>query len=125
MSSEGKVDASAIIISIVSLIGIIIIAATSFAGLYYPGYGNRYSYLVEKAKLDIIQDPTQLFQILKDLLQWSIENQFYPYDVIKSPILCKEVSIEFFIYLKLKKPNLNLDFNYRIKEILKLNPYIE
>lgn len=41
MSSEGKVDASAIIISIISLIGIIIIAFTSFTGLCYPGYGNR------------------------------------------------------------------------------------
>jgi len=59
------------------------------------------------------------------LLQWSIENQFYPYDAIKSPILGKKGSIEFFIYLKLKKPNLNLDFNYRIKEILKVNPYME
>ncbi len=54
MSSEGKVDASAIIISIVSLIGIIILATTGFVGLDYPDYGNRYSCLVEKAELDII-----------------------------------------------------------------------
>jgi len=45
MSSERKVDASAIMILIISLIGIILIAATTFAGFYYIGYGNRFSCL--------------------------------------------------------------------------------
>jgi len=45
MSSERKVDPFAIIIIIISLIGIIIIAASYFAGFYYSVYGYRYSCL--------------------------------------------------------------------------------
>lgn len=45
VTTERKVDAFAIIIIIVSLIGIILIAATTFAGFYLPTYGNRYSCL--------------------------------------------------------------------------------
>jgi hypothetical protein len=45
MSSERKVDPFAIIIIIISLIGIILIAASYFAGFYLSGYGYRYSCL--------------------------------------------------------------------------------
>ena len=78
-----------------------------------------------EARFDIIQDPVQLFQILNDLIQWSLENQFYPNGIIKSPLIGKEGSIEFFIHLKLKKSNLTLDFTKKIKDILKLNNFTE
>lgn len=43
MSSEMKIDPFAALILVLSVIGIILIAAFTFAGFYYPGYGNRYS----------------------------------------------------------------------------------
>ena len=45
MSSERKIDAFAIIILIISLVGLILILVTDFAGFYYSGYGVRYSCL--------------------------------------------------------------------------------
>lgn len=43
MSSERNVDVFAALILVLSIIGIILLSAFSFAGFYYPGYGNRYS----------------------------------------------------------------------------------
>lgn len=45
MSSEMKIDPFAALILVLSVVGIILIAALDFAGFYYPGYGNRYSCL--------------------------------------------------------------------------------
>jgi len=73
----------------------------------------------DEIRFNIIRDPEQLRQILKDLIQWCISNQFYPYGVLKSPLLGKEGSIEFFIHLKLEKPYLNLRYNEEIEKILK------
>jgi len=57
----------------------------------------------KKDKLDVIHDPTQLYHILYDLIQWNIENHFFPYGIIKSPILGKEGSKEFFSSFKIEK----------------------
>jgi len=43
MSSERNVDVFAALILVLSIIGIILLSAFSFAAFYYPGYGNRYS----------------------------------------------------------------------------------
>ena len=43
MSSERNIDPFAVIILVVSIVGIILLAALDFAGFYYPGYGNRFS----------------------------------------------------------------------------------
>ncbi|UCC20227.1 MAG: TlyA family RNA methyltransferase [Promethearchaeota archaeon] len=75
----------------------------------------------ECKKFRIIQDPKQLFQILIKLIQWSIKNQFFPYNIIKSPLLAKEGSSEFFIHLGVKKKGENLNFENLIKEMLKQN----
>lgn len=72
-----------------------------------------------KHRFDIIKDTKHLYQILNELIQWIIENHFFPNGIIKSPILGKEGSIEFFIHLKLKKPNLYFNPKKMIKDILK------
>ena len=72
-----------------------------------------------RTRFDIIQDPNQLFQILNELIQWIIENHFFLYGIIKSPILGKEGSTEFFIHQRLKKSNLYLNHTKMIKDILK------
>ncbi len=45
MSSERNIDPFAVIILVLSVIGIILLVALDFAGFYYSGYGNRYSCL--------------------------------------------------------------------------------
>lgn len=65
-----------------------------------------------KSKLKFIQDPQNLHQILDDLIEWAIDNQFFPVNLIKSPILGKEGAVEFLIHLKVKETGLKLNFNY-------------
>jgi len=69
-------------------------------------------------KLNIIQDPKKLESILEDLLSWCIKNEFFPQDIIKSPILGKRGSIEFLLHLKLEKSNLIFDYQQKVKELL-------
>ena len=69
-------------------------------------------------KFKIIQDPQQLYQILIDLNQWCLMNQLFPYNIIKSPILGKEGSIEFFFHIKLEDLSSNIDFNRLIKKVI-------
>jgi len=69
-------------------------------------------------RFGIIKDPNHLFQILKDLIRWNIKNQIYPLKIVKSPILGKEGSIEFFIHLRFGEFRKNLDYNKLIKAIL-------
>ncbi|MFX1418499.1 MAG: TlyA family RNA methyltransferase [Promethearchaeota archaeon] len=73
----------------------------------------------DNKKFNIIQDPEQLFQILNELIHWTIKNQFFPYNIIKSPSFGKEGPFEFFIHLGLEKKGKNLNFEELIKEILK------
>jgi len=72
-----------------------------------------------KKKLNIVKDPNQQFQILKDLIQWNINHKFYLHNVIRSPILWKEGSIEFLIHLRFDDSNKKLDYIKRIREILR------
>ncbi|MFW9939871.1 MAG: TlyA family RNA methyltransferase [Candidatus Thorarchaeota archaeon] len=69
-------------------------------------------------RFKIIQDPQQLYQILTDLNQWCRKNQFFPSNIIKSPILGKEGSIEFFIHIKLEDLGLNNDFNKLVRNAI-------
>jgi hypothetical protein len=43
MSSERKIDPFSALILVISVIGIIMVAALLFAGFYLPGYGNRFA----------------------------------------------------------------------------------
>jgi len=54
----------------------------------------------------VISDKTRLKQILYELTEWAFNHEFYPLDLIKSPLPGKGGSIEFFIHLKISKTNL-------------------
>ncbi|MFW9785958.1 MAG: TlyA family RNA methyltransferase [Candidatus Heimdallarchaeota archaeon] len=70
-------------------------------------------------KFIIIQNAKQLSKILTGLTDWCIKNKFYIANLIKSPLLGKEGSIEFFIHLKMKDLGLKLDLNKIIKNVIK------
>ncbi|MFX1325797.1 MAG: TlyA family RNA methyltransferase [Promethearchaeota archaeon] len=70
-------------------------------------------------KFNIIQDPKRLSQILTDLTNWCINNKFYIANLIKSPLLGKEGSIEFFLHLQMRDLGLKLDLNEIIKYVIK------
>lgn len=71
-----------------------------------------------KINFIIIQESQQLYQILVDLIEWSIKNHIFPYGIIRSPILGKEGSIEFFIHFKVDKSNSGFNYEEIIKNIL-------
>ncbi|MFX0029286.1 MAG: TlyA family RNA methyltransferase [Candidatus Hermodarchaeota archaeon] len=72
-----------------------------------------------KIKVNKVQDPQNLYQILVELIQWCVNNRFFPVNLIKSPILGKEGAIEFLIHLKVKESDLNIDLKKLIKETIK------
>ncbi len=74
-----------------------------------------------KKKFKTIKNHDHLFRILKDLIHWSINHELFPHNVIRSPILGKEGSIEFLIHLRFVEPNKNFDYIKRIREIIKLS----
>ncbi len=73
----------------------------------------------KEPKLEIIQDPDRLFGILNNLIQWNRENQVFTCGIFKSPISGKEGSIEFLLYMKLKKCKLSVNHSKMIAEVLK------
>lgn len=72
----------------------------------------------DKKKFRIIKDNKILFEILKDLLSWSTKNNLIPKAIMKSPILGKGGSIEFFVYFKVGKENNNRNYEDIIRKIL-------
>ena len=74
--------------------------------------------LKEYEKLHIIQNPKRLKIILLELVKWCISNGFYPYGIIKSPILGKGGSIEFLIHLKIDKVHSGFDYEEIIGNII-------
>lgn len=67
--------------------------------------------LREREKSHIIRNPERLKIILIELIKWCVNNGFYPYGLIKSPLLGKGGSIEFLIHLRIDDPNFS--FKYR------------
>ncbi|MFX1340188.1 MAG: TlyA family RNA methyltransferase [Promethearchaeota archaeon] len=65
-----------------------------------------------------IQDPQKLKQILLSLISWSINNEIFPCNIMKSPILGKGGSIEFLIHFKLEKESLEINFREKINLIV-------
>jgi len=71
------------------------------------------------SRYKIITNPEKLFQILKDLIDWSVKKKIYPYGIIKSPLLGeKGRSIEFLIYFRIDNKNSNFFYEDAIKNVL-------
>lgn len=73
----------------------------------------------DEPKFIIIQDPEQLREILLNLLNWSINNNFFPKNLIKSPILGKGGSIEFFIHYRTDGETIGFDYRALVNEIIR------
>ncbi len=54
-------------------------------------------------KFEVISDKNRLKQILYELTEWGFNHDFYPQDIIKSSLIGKGSSIEFFIHFKISK----------------------
>jgi len=55
---------------------------------------------------EVISDKDRLKQILFELTEWGFIHDFYPQDIIKSSLLGKGGSIEYFIHFKISKKDL-------------------
>lgn len=69
-------------------------------------------------KFGIITDRKILYDILLKLLVWSGENGLYPVGIIKSPVLGKGGSIEFFIHFKIINHDYDVNYSSLIRNAL-------
>jgi len=72
----------------------------------------------DEPKLEVITDSKRLYEILMDLLEWCLSNGFFPYGILKSPLLGKGGSIEFFILLKTKNSEQNYNFQNKLTKLI-------
>ncbi|MBY9002735.1 MAG: TlyA family RNA methyltransferase [Candidatus Lokiarchaeota archaeon] len=74
-------------------------------------------------KFEIISDKLRLKQILGELIEWGFTHNFYPQNIIKSSLLGKGGSIEYFIHFKiLKRYLINKEIiNEKIKSLFRDN----
>ena len=72
----------------------------------------------QESTFKIILDPEKIYQILIELLDWSKRNLFFPYGIIKSPLLGKGGSIEFLIHYRIDKIKLDFDYSECVKILL-------
>ncbi len=72
----------------------------------------------ESNKFKIITDSVKLRQIMIELMEWSIQNKVFPYGIIKSPLLGKGGSIEFFIHYRIDKERLNYNYKKSIRKVV-------
>ncbi len=70
-------------------------------------------------KFNIIKEYRKLYEILSDLINWSKLNKIFPINIIRSPLLGKGGSIEFFLHYKLENKYTNLYLEGKVKKILK------
>ena len=73
----------------------------------------------DEDKFNVIKDPERLQEILIDLLEWSIQNYLFPYNIMKSPLIGKGGSIEFFIYYKINELSSKFEIETNIKDLFK------
>ncbi len=71
----------------------------------------------EIEKFKIITEFEKLKQILVEIIEWSIQNNVFPYGIMRSPLLGKGGSIEFFIHYRIDK-RLDFDKIKWLKEII-------
>jgi len=88
MSTEKKIDPFAALILVISLIAIIVMSFAYFMGLYYPGYGNRYSCL--SCGYTTAGDlAAQIFVILLFIIQIIIALN----DLLPNPFIKKDIGL--------------------------------
>ena len=73
----------------------------------------------KKEKLKIIKSERDLKKILVNIVKWALVNDIYPLNIMKSPLLGKGGSIEFFIHFKLNNKLLSENSDNKIQ--LKIN----
>ncbi len=83
--------------------------------LIKPIFENHFH---KEKKFKIIRESKIMCNILKELIEWSIKNDIFPYGIIKSPILGKGGSIEFIIYYKINRISGKFDYEEILKEII-------
>jgi 23S rRNA (cytidine1920-2'-O)/16S rRNA (cytidine1409-2'-O)-methyltransferase len=71
-----------------------------------------------RKKLRNIKNCDQLFQILEELTRWCINHEFHIQNIIRSPILGKEGSIEFLIHLRVDETSKEINYFGKIKELV-------
>jgi len=80
----------------------------------------------EENKLKVIKDSENLYRILLNLMEWSVDNSFFPKGIMVSPLLGKGGAVEFLIHIQLDK-KYNLNFRDLIEGALRdakeINPY--
>jgi 23S rRNA (cytidine1920-2'-O)/16S rRNA (cytidine1409-2'-O)-methyltransferase len=69
-------------------------------------------------KFKIIKNSVELRQIIKKLMEWSVQNKFFPYGLIKSPLLGKGGSIEFFIHYRIDIKSSEFNYEKRTNAII-------
>ncbi len=72
----------------------------------------------ENNRFEIIQDSKVLKEIITELIEWCVNEGFFPYGIIKSPILGKGGSLEFFVYLRIDKESDYYDYKNRVNYLL-------
>ncbi|MBA7559786.1 16S/23S rRNA (cytidine-2'-O)-methyltransferase TlyA [subsurface metagenome] len=72
----------------------------------------------EETKLKVIKDSEKLYHILFNLMEWNVENSFFPKGLIVSPLLGKGGAVEFLIHIRIDK-KCNLNFRDLIEGVLK------
>ena len=73
---------------------------------------------MSEKKFKVIQDPKILINIITGLIDWCVKENFFPYGIIKSPLLGKGCSLEFFIYLKIEKKSHYYDYKNKVNNLL-------
>ncbi|MFX1495315.1 MAG: TlyA family RNA methyltransferase [Promethearchaeota archaeon] len=72
----------------------------------------------DKKFFKIITDLQNLKKILFEFLCWSLENDFFPYGIIQSPILGKGGSIEFLIHFRIDKERKQFKILEEIEDVI-------
>ena len=69
-------------------------------------------------RFEIIQDSKVLKEIITELMDWCVNEDFFPYGIIKSPLLGNGGSLEFFVFLKIDKESDYYDYKNKVNYLL-------
>ncbi len=58
-----------------------------------------------------------LKNVVENLVRWCIDEDFFPYGLIRSPSVSKKETIEFFVHLKVDKKSDYFDYQNEINKL--------